>query len=291
MNTAGGTTPASPSLAPNDSAALGSRSTFVQAMASSLARLRADTPLVHNITNYVVMNTTANALLAIGASPAMVHAQDEVEEFVGISRALVVNIGTLSPAWVAAMQLAVRTAAERRIPWVLDPVGAGATTYRTRTAALLSRAAPAVIRGNASEIAALAGARGTTKGVDSVAQSDEVIHLARALADDTGAVVAITGRTDYVTDGTRIAAIDNGHPMMARVTGLGCTATALIGAFLGAGDGPFDAAIHGLTVLAVAGEIAAEGAGGPGTLQLRLLDILYTLDADTLATHSRVTLS
>jgi hydroxyethylthiazole kinase len=249
-----------------------------------LARLRAAAPLVHNITNYVVMNTTANALLAVGASPAMVHAVEEVEEFVAISQALVVNIGTLSPAWVAAMRLAVGRARSGGTPWVLDPVGAGATRYRTEVAAELARLGPTVVRGNASEVMVLAGTAGAAgRGVDSTHASDDALEPARRLARDTGALVAMTGAVDYVTDGTRVVAIHNGDPMMARVTGLGCTASALVGAVLAvaAGD-PFGATVAALAALGVAGEIAAEGAAGPGTLQLRILDALYTLDEETL---------
>jgi hydroxyethylthiazole kinase len=254
-----------------------------------LARLRETAPLVQNITNYVVMNNTANALLAVGASPAMVHAVEEVEEFVAISRALVINIGTLSPRWVEAMRLAANAAQRRHIPLVLDPVGAGATGYRTGVATELARLAPTVIRGNASEIMVLAGSVGATgKGVDSTHSTDTALEPARALARQTGALIAMTGVVDYVTDGERVAAIRNGHPMMARVTGLGCTASALVGAFLGANDDVFSATVAALTVLGVAGEIAAERSSGPGSLQMALLDVLYALDQSTLEERARV---
>jgi hydroxyethylthiazole kinase len=254
-----------------------------------LERVRAAAPLVHNITNYVVMNNTANALLAIGASPAMVHAVEEVEDFTAISRALVINIGTLSPRWVEAMRLAAARARLTDIPWVLDPVGAGATRYRTTIAAELARLGPAVIRGNASEIMVLAGSVGAAgKGVDSAHSSDDALQPARALARETGALVAMTGVVDYVTDGERVIAIRNGHPLMARVTGLGCTASALVAAYLGANTHTFDATVAALAALGVAGELAAAGAAGPGSLQLRLLDALYTLDEATLREHARV---
>ena len=260
-----------------------------------LARLRAAAPLVHNITNYVVMNTTANALLAVGASPAMVHAVEEVEDFTAISQALVVNIGTLSPSWVEAMRLAAARARAGGVSWVLDPVGAGATRYRTEVAAELARRGPTVIRGNASEIMVLAGAVGraeagpTGKGVDSTHATDDAREPARWLARETGALVAMTGAVDYVTDGTRVVAVRNGHPMMTRVTGLGCTASALVGACLAVAEGePLGATVTALAVLGVAGEIAVEGAAGPGSLQLRLLDALYTLDAETLRRRARV---
>lgn len=252
-------------------------------------RVRATAPLVHNITNYVVMNNTANALLAAGASPAMVHAIEEVEEFTGISKALVVNIGTLSPRWVEAMRLAAARANAAGIPWVLDPVGAGATKYRTTTGAELARLGPTVVRGNASEIMVLAGAIDAGgKGVDSAHSTDAALAPAKALARDTGAIVAMTGVVDYVTDGERVAAIRNGHAMMSRVTGLGCTASAMVGAYLGANEDPFAATVTALAVLGVAGELAAERSPGPGSLQLHLLDNLYALDADTFDGRARV---
>ncbi len=229
-----------------------------------LELIRARKPLVHNITNYVVMNSTANALLALGASPAMVHAAEEVEEFVSLSAALVVNIGTLSPPWVAAMQQAVRTAAARGTPWVLDPVGAGATRYRTQVSATLAGLKPACIRGNASEIMVLAGATAEqTRGVDTSHGSADALAPARQLARATGAVVAVTGATDYVTDGDALISLSNGHPLMAKVTGLGCTATALVGAALAVEKDRMTAVAAGLSYLAIAGEIAAEKSPAP----------------------------
>jgi hydroxyethylthiazole kinase len=263
----------------------------VSALATSLAEIRRTAPLVHNITNYVVMNNTANALLALGASPAMVHAADEVEEFVGISRALVVNIGTLSAEWVTAMRLAAERARRLGVPWALDPVGVGATAFRNTVAADLAGRGPAVIRANASEILALAGTGARTKGVDSTHGTNTALDAARELARRTGAAVAVTGATDYVTDGARLATLNNGHPMMARVTGMGCTATAIVGAFLAVDRDAFRAAVNGLTVLGVAGEIAAERSPGPGSLQLNLLDGLHVLDESTIAERARIELA
>ena len=254
-----------------------------------IARLRAASPLVHNITNYVVMNNTANALLAIGASPAMVHAVEEVEDFTAISQSLVINIGTLSPQWVEAMRLAAIRARAAGIPWVIDPVGAGATSYRTNVAADLVRLRPTVIRGNASEIMILAGwVSDGGKGVDSAHATEDGLEPARRLARETRAVVAMTGAVDYVTDGERTIALHNGHPLMARVTGLGCTATALVGACLAAEPNVVDAAVAALTALAIAGEIAAEQAAGPGSLQIMLLDALHNLDEATVRRRARI---
>ena len=253
-------------------------------LADALARLRARGPLVHNITNYVVMNTTANALLAIGASPAMVHAMPEAAAFAPLAQALVINIGTLSPAWVEAMEQAAAAANAAGVPWILDPVAAGATAYRSDASKRLLALGPAIVRGNASEIMALAGDTGAAgKGVDSTEGSDAARAAARALAAQTRCVVAVTGAIDYVTDGTRMTGIANGDPMLSRVTGTGCAATALCGAFLGAGLPAFDAAIAGLAAIGVAAEKAVATANGPGSFQVALIDALYTLDGATLA--------
>jgi hydroxyethylthiazole kinase len=257
---------------------------------TDLARIRAEAPLVHNITNYVVMNSTANALLALGASPVMAHAIEEVEEMVGLARALVLNIGTLSPPWVEAMVRAGQAARRRGIPVVLDPVGSGATRYRTATALrLLDEVGPSIVRGNASEIASLApaagpSAAGGTKGVDSTRQAEETVGMAQALAERLGCVVAVSGATDVIVGEGRVVRVRNGHPMMTRVTGLGCTATALIGAFAAVNPSSLTAAWEGLAVTGIAGEMAAERAEGPGTLQLHLLDALHRLtEADVTA--------
>ncbi len=257
-------------------------------VARTLQAVREQAPLVHSITNYVSMDVTANALLAAGAAPAMVHAEEEVEHFVGIASALVINIGTLSPPWVRAMERAARRAVELGTPWVLDPVGAGATPYRTRTAGDLAGLAPTVIRGNASEILALAGTGAGARGVDSVHASGDAAGVAASLAQRIGCVVVVTGAIDYVTDGYRMVAVANGHPLMTRVTALGCTASALVGAFLAVQSDAVVASAHALAVLAVAGEVAADGAEGPGSLRVRLLDALHTLGPEKLAS-ARIT--
>lgn len=255
---------------------------------ATLAAVRREAPLVHSITNYVSMDVTANALLAAGASPAMVHAVEEVEDFVSIASALVVNIGTLSPAWVDAMERAADRARERGKPWVLDPVGAGATPYRTGVARALARRGPTVIRGNASEILALVEEGRAGRGVDSTHGSDEARDVAAGLARELGCVVAVTGAVDYVTDGDAVLAVANGHPMMARVTALGCTASALVAAFAAVGADPLPAAARALAVLGLCGEIAARESPGPGTLRLRLMDALYTLDEPAVLAGVRI---
>ncbi|HSK97268.1 MAG TPA: hydroxyethylthiazole kinase [Euzebyales bacterium] len=244
-------------------------------------------PLVHNITNYVVMNTTANALLAIGAAPVMAHAVQEVADMTALAGALVINIGTLSEAWIEAMVLAMRSAGERGIPIVVDPVGAGATTYRTRTVhELISATAPTIIRGNASEIMAVAAAGdgGRTQGVDSADASEAALDAARDLHARYGAVVAITGEADYVV-GTDVLRITGGHPLMARVTGTGCTASALCAAFAAVNRSPFAATVHALAALGAAGAAAGRRARGPGTMQLHLYDELHTLEREQVVRH------
>ena len=253
------------------------------------SKLRHDRPLVHNITNYVVMPLSANVLLALGASPAMVHAAEEVEDFVSISASLVVNIGTLSPDWVRSMKLAAARATSLGKPWVLDPVGCGATPYRTGVAVELAELKPSIIRGNASEILSLSGAAATGgKGVDSTADSDAAVAPAVALAKKTGAVVAVTGAVDYVTDGQRVVAIEGGAELMTLSTGLGCALSATSAAFAAVAP-PLEAATAALTVFAAAGKHAARSCKGPGRLPAELCDALYALDATLLARNSAIT--
>ncbi|MCS7082900.1 MAG: hydroxyethylthiazole kinase [Bacteroidetes bacterium] len=254
------------------------REEAVRALWADVQAIRSRSPLVHNITNYVVMNTTANALLAIGASPVMAHAEEEVEAMVELAGALVVNIGTLSPPWVRAMERAMWRAHERGMPIVFDPVGVGATPYRTETARMLiEHARPTVIRGNASEIASLAGVEVRTKGVDSTLDSESVVGLARKLSSELGCVICISGRVDYIASGGQVRAVHNGHPLMPRVTGMGCTASALCGAFVAVNTDFAQATTHAMAVMGIAGELAAEGAEGPASFQVRFLDALYRL--------------
>jgi hydroxyethylthiazole kinase len=254
-----------------------------------LERIRAEGPLVHNITNYVVMNTTANALLAIGASPVMAHAREEVEEMVSLASALVINIGTLSAPWVRAMLQAGRAARRRKIPIVLDPVGCGATRFRTGAAQKLMReVAPAIIRGNASEIRSLLGRKAGTKGVDSRHTPDEVLDEARALSGSAGCVVSVSGPVDLIVEGDTVVRIANGHPLMARVTGMGCTASAITGAFAAVNLQSLKAAAHAMAVMGIAGEMAAERAGGPGSFQMHFLDALSVLRKSDIAARLKM---
>lgn len=249
-----------------------------------IKRIRAEAPLVHNITNYVAMNATANALLAAGASPVMAHAVEEVEEMVRPARALVLNIGTLSAPWVEAMVRAGREAGRRGIPIVLDPVGSGATRFRTATALrLLDEVSPTIVRGNASEIASLAGAAADTKGVDSTRSSEEMVDTAKALSAQRRCVVVVSGATDVVVGEGAVLRVLNGHALMPRVTGMGCIATALIAAFAAVNPSPFRAAAHAMALTGIAGEMAAERAQGPGSLLVHFLDALHRIqEKDTL---------
>ena len=256
----------------------------------SLERLRGDKPLVHQITNYVVMNETANATLAIGALPVMAHAREEVEQMAGLAGALVINIGTLSAPWVEAMLLAGRAANAAGVPVVLDPVGAGATDYRTETARRIADEVElVVVRGNAAEVATLAGRSAEIRGVESIAADDSGAELARAAARALGCVAAVTGPVDHVSDGERAVAVSNGHELLGSVTGTGCMATAMTGCFLAVRRGqPVEAAASALVAFGLAGEDAARGARGPGTFHAALYDALYNLDPATIDGRSRV---
>jgi hydroxyethylthiazole kinase len=256
--------------------------------------LRASCPLVHNVTNLVVMNFTANLLLAAGASPVMAHARDEVEAMAALAGAVVLNIGTLQPDWVESMALALRAARARRTPVVLDPVGVGATAYR-RDAVRALRAAgePDVLRGNAAEISAVAGAAAAARGVDSLDAADTALAAARGLSRDSGAVVCISGEHDHVVDSAgRHALLSNGHVWMTRVTGVGCGASALVGAFAAVQPDRWRATVAAMAYLGVAGELAAErtiaAGGGVGSFQVALLDAVQLLDGDTFAARLRL---
>lgn len=256
---------------------------------SAVESIRKQAPVIHNITNYVVMNNTANALLALGASPVMAHAENEMKAIVDIASALVINIGTLSDAWVKSMFKAATHARSRGIPVVFDPVGAGATPYRTQMAReLIEAAPPTIIRGNASEIMALVSEAGKTKGVDSTASSDQALDAARALHQSCCSVVCISGETDYVVDKEGVVKIRNGHPMMTRVTGLGCTATALCGAFSAVNPDYGRATAQAMAVMGIAGELGAQKAAGPGTLQVHFLDALYLLSEEDIGRMLKV---
>ena len=255
---------------------------------ATLAVVREHKPLVHNITNYVVMNETANAILALGALPVMAHAKDEVREMVGLAGALVLNIGTLEESWIDAMLLAGVAANEQGIPVVLDPVGAGATAYRTQTAKrILDEVDVTVLRGNAGEIGTLVGAAAEVRGVESIDTGADAAGLAREAASALGVVASVTGAVDHVSDGERVVAIANGHPLLAAITGTGCMSSAITGCFLAVAESPLDAAAEALVAFGVAGEDAAGEAKGPGSFHVALYDALAGLDPATLDGRAR----
>lgn len=256
-------------------------------LGSHLAHMRAAAPLVQNIANFVSMNVMANAMLAAGASPAMVHSQAEAADFAAIAQALSVNIGTLSPDWVDGMIAAATVMQAAGKPWALDPVAAGATPYRAQTCARLLTLSPTIIRGNASEIMALAGVGGAGRGVDAGDAVAAAETAAAALALRTGAVVAVTGAQDFVTDGATSWRVMNGDPMMPRVTALGCTLTAICAAFA-VGRAALPATVSALAYYGLAGERAAAGAAGPGSFAVAFIDALATVTPADLAAHGRV---
>ena len=275
---------------PCSSVSLPSLAALQHDVSSTVAAMRAATPLVHNITNLVVMHTTANALLAVGGSPLMAHAEEELSEMLRLASALVLNIGTLDTRWIASMRRAGELARAYDLPTVLDPVGAGASALRTETArTLLEQARPVVLRGNASEIMALAGNQVTSRGVDSLCGSDAALEAARDLAVRYGCVVSVSGEQDLITDGAVLLRTAGGSPLMTRVTGMGCTSTAITAACLaGARKAQLPALIGaaaGMAIMAEAGDRAAALCAGPGSFLIHFLDSLAALTPDAAAAH------
>jgi hydroxyethylthiazole kinase len=257
---------------------------------AALSDLRGRKPLIHQITNYVVMNETANATLAIGGLPVMAHAVEEVEEMASMAGSLVLNIGTLSRNWIDAMLLAGKAANAAGVPVVLDPVGVGATTLRTETARrILDEVRVAIVRGNAAEVAALAGLEAEIRGVEAIGVGADSPKIARAGAISFGVVASVTGPVDHVSDGSRTLAIANGDPLLATITGSGCMASAITGCIAAVRpDALVDAAAFALAAFGVAAEEAARGAEGPGTFHARLYDALYALTPDSLDQRANI---
>lgn len=257
-------------------------------VADRLEQIRTKKPLVHHMTNMVVMNMTANATLAIGALPVMSHAKEEVAEMVSMAGCLLLNIGTLTPELIDSMIVAGKKANELGVPVVLDPVGAGATTLRTDAARrILDEVKVTIVRGNAGELGVVAGKGGEVKGVESMGVKGDIAEVGRALAARRGATAAITGKRDVITDGKRVAFVDNGDVMLTRITGTGCTSTTLVAAFAAVEPDSVVAATSALVCLGIAGELAAAKAAGPGTFYAALLDALYSLDRETIIARCR----
>jgi hydroxyethylthiazole kinase len=256
---------------------------------SLLEKLREKRPLVHNITNYVVMNFTANALLAMGASPVMAHAVEEVEEMVALAGALVINIGTLSRQWLESMLKAGKKANELGVPVVLDPVGSGATSFRTRAfRTLVKELRLSVVRGNPSEILSIGSDQVRTKGVETAHQTEEALQAAKMVARDIDSVAAITGPVDLVTDGDRVIRCSNGHPLLGLVTGTGCAATAAIAAFNSVTSDSLEAAAAGLAFFGLAGELAGAKGNSPGSFMMSLLDALHEITPEWFQEKARL---
>lgn len=261
-------------------------------LAAALSAVKEKSPLVHHLTNYVTVNDCANIVIAIGASPVMADELAEVEEMVSIASALVLNIGTLNSRTIESMLTAGKKAKSLNIPIILDPVGVGATTLRTKTAQqIIDEVHPTVIRGNMSEIKVLAGLQVETKGVDSVASEENAEVIAKKLASEWNCIVAITGKRDIVSDGKQVCRIDNGHRMLADVSGTGCMSTSLIGSYCGANQDYLIATTAGIVSLGLAGELAQQSLTpkeGIGTFKMRLLDSTYNLTPESLAKGSKV---
>ena len=244
----------------------------------TLQAIREKSPLVHNITNYVVMNNTANALLSVGASPVMAHAVEEVKDITSISSSLVVNMGTLSPKWVDAMEMAMKAAHELEKPVVFDPVGVGASPYRTDTAQrIIDTYRPSVIRGNASEIMVLAKNSHRTKGVDSTQDSENAINAAQELSKKLNNTIVVSGAVDYIVTNELIDQVTNGSPLMAKVTGMGCTATSIIGSCIAVEPNYHQASLSAMEIMGQAGTIAEKKSDGPGSFQVNFINALYRI--------------
>jgi len=256
-----------------------------------LETVRRSAPLVHNITNLVVQNETADAIAATGGVQITLHTIEEVADAAALSSSLAVNLGTLNEPLLHCARQAVATARQLERPWILDPVAAGLTRYRTDAAHEFLELGPAVLKSNASETLVLGGRADQGRGADSIHSVDHAAAAARELAKRYGCVVVVSGPEDLITDGARTVRVANGHPLMGRMIGSGCMLTSVIGCFLGVSGSPFDAAVAAVSCFDVAGEIAAERAGGPGTLKPLLIDALYHLESNVLEARVKATLA
>ncbi|GAB2295368.1 hypothetical protein Dimus_029539 [Dionaea muscipula] len=256
-----------------------------------LTQVRQQSPLIQCITNYVSMDLMANTLLSAGASPAMIHSIQEIPDFTPLIRGLCVNVGTLTPDWLPAMKSAAALSVQLWKPWVLDPVAAGASSFRLRACLELVELKPSVIRGNGSEIIALSNASlGSSKGVDSLHGSTDAMEAAKSLAVSSGSIVAVSGAIDIITDGRRVVGAHNGVAMLQKITATGCSVTALIAAFVAVDpSNAFEATASALSVFGIAGEMGMEIANGPASLRLHLIDSLHGLDEDTVKRHVKIT--
>lgn len=252
-------------------------------------KIKKQKPLVHQITNFVVMNDTANITMHIGALPVMAQAKEEMNEMTAIAGALVLNIGTLQEDWVESMKLAGERANELNIPIIMDPVGAGATSYRTKTShELLQSLRISVLRGNSGEIGVLGGGGGEVKGVESMGGIKNPESVAAALSQKYGCTVAISGKRDIIADTANIYYVDNGHELLTTLTGTGCMATSVIGAFCAVEKDYTLAAVCGMGVYGLAAELAAKKAKGPGSFKVAFFDAVYNLTPEQIIKGVRI---
>ena len=250
--------------------------------------VRSKTPLVHQITNYVTVNDCANVTICIGASPVMSHAVEDVKDMIAIADALVLNIGTLDEIQIKGMLEAGKAASKKGIPIILDPVGAGATPYRTQTAELLMKELSiSVIKGNAGEIGTLAGVDAFVRGVDSQKLSGDPVETAKNLALSASCVVVISGADDIVSDGKRIAVVSNGDSLMGKISGSGCMASAVCGAFAAVSD-HFEGCVAAMAAFGIAGELAAEKSAGPGSFKPAFLDAVCAIDSGIIIRKAKI---
>ncbi len=261
--------------------------TDATAVADVLTRVRERAPLVHCMTNIVVAGFTANVLLALGASPAMVENREESADFASAADALLVNLGTLTDERADAMRVAARAAQTSGTPWILDPVAVGGLGYRTRLAAELVAAKPTVVRGNASEVISLAGGAGAARGVDSTLGAQAAEAEAEALLSKGVGAVAVSGPVDLITDGVQTWRIANGDPLMTRVTGVGCALGAVVAACAAVETSPVLASVAATAIMTIAAEHAVQKSAGPGSFAVRLIDDLSTLDPVDIARELR----
>jgi hydroxyethylthiazole kinase len=254
-----------------------------------LERVRTEKPLVHHLTNWVTIYDCANIVKVFGASPVMAHACEEAAEMAGIAGALVLNIGTLTSDLVEAMLIAAKAANRKGIPAVLDICGAGANTFRDEKCfEILENAKVDIIKGNASEVARIAGEDVQTRGVDAAKVEKNLVQLAVDLARRRSCTVVITGAEDIVADSSRVLLVKNGHPMMAHIVGTGCMAASMIGTFAAVEKDLALASAAGLACYEIAAEIAAREARGPGSFKVDLFDAAFNLDADTVDRMQKV---
>jgi hydroxyethylthiazole kinase len=250
----------------------------IETLSQDINNLKINQPLIHNITNYVAMNTSANVLLAVGASPLMAHAIDELAEIISLSQSLVLNIGTLDATWLAAMEHAQQLAKQKNIPIILDPVGAGASQFRTNAALKLLTTGVDIVRGNANEIMALTNLDIISKGVDATCITEMALESAKAIASTHDCIVSITGAIDIVVHNETVIYLKHGDPLLTRVTAMGCALSALVGAFAAINNNYPLATCHAILAYTIAAEKAAINANGPGTFYPCFLDQLAALD-------------